>query len=164
MTRRQLIYICQQYHEHVHLLFGLISFFFVAALVPSYHPAFYLLIASVIGCYLPDIDHLLYFFVYGKSQKYAQKVLSLVRQSQYSAAIDYCRSHHKDNHSIVSHNLLSPFLSFIFFSWFLRLGHPILAAFFLAITSHFIFDIAEDYLVHGRLNPNWYLKFSPAQA
>jgi hypothetical protein len=129
---------------------------------PEY-PISILLVFSLIGSIIPDVDHLFYLFIYGRQDSYAKTVRQHLSSHQYSQAIDYCRTHHKNNFFILSHNLLTPIFVFLIFFYFVFPDHPILSALSLAILSHFIFDILEDLLVHGHLNPNWFLKFSHPQ-
>ena len=159
MFRSWLIKICQNYHEYVHFFFGLISFFIVLAYFP-HSSWFWLLLVALIGSIFPDIDHLFYLFGYGRHHAYSLPFHQYLKNRDISAAIEYCRQNHKFNHYILSHNLLTPVFLYLIFLYFLQSGHSLMAVFFLAMVSHFVFDVAEDFLVLGRLNSNWYLKFS----
>jgi len=157
--RSKLISICQNYHEYVHQLFGLFAFTISAALFPDY-PVIYLLLVAIVASILPDIDHIFYFYIYGRRQKYATTVRSFVSKRQYHQALEYCRIHHKENYSIISHNLLTPILLIILANYFYHSFQPLFFTFCLSTSFHFVFDILEDLLVHGRLNPNWSFHFS----
>ena len=159
MFRHQCIQFCQDYHEYVHLTLGVISVYLVFFIFPEYSIV-KLFIAGLIGSMIPDIDHLFYLFIYGRSDKYASQVRSLLYQKKYNAAVEYCRTHHKENFFILSHNLLTPLLIIPLFYFFVVNLRPALSVFALAIISHFVFDIFEDLLVNRHLNPNWFLKFS----
>jgi hypothetical protein len=159
MKRHTLIHICEKYHEYVHFTFGLFSYVVVQSLFPHVS-AVPLILIALLSSILPDIDHLFYIFIYGRKHDYSKKIHLHLRERHLSQAIDFCRVNHKSNHAIKSHNLITPLLAFITFYFSATSGHPLWAVFFLAICSHFVFDILEDLLVLGRLNPNWWLKFS----
>jgi hypothetical protein len=156
MFRRVLIVICQKYHEYIHLLFGLFAFFMLAQ-TASVQFSLLGLFMAVLGSYLPDIDHLIFIFGYGRHSEYAKCVVSYLRQRHLSQAIEHCRINHKQNKFILSHNIFSPCLIFILM---LLVANQYLKILLFSMSFHFIFDMLEDILVFGRLNSNWFLKFS----
>jgi hypothetical protein len=144
------------YHEYFHLFYGLTAFFI-------FNYFFHLnlmigIIVSVIASYLPDIDHIISSFTYGRHTLYGKNVKRLFLSFKFSEAIEYIRKNHKDNKFIISHNLLTPL---IFFVISMLLVKNYLSLFFFVAVFHYLFDITEDYFVFGKLNSNWYLKFGP---
>lgn len=155
MLRQRLITICQDYHEYVHLAFSLLALA-LGTFVFSLEISWTLLLVAIIAGYLPDVDHLLFMFFYGRHTRYAQNVLAFVKKGNLGQALEYCRVNHKSNNFIISHNLLTPTLTIVLS---IVAANPYLKIFFLSFSFHFIFDILEDFLALGRLNPNWYFKF-----
>lgn len=154
MLKARLISICQDYHEYVHLLFSL-SAYLVAKIFNLDFDILGLAVVIIAG-YLPDIDHLFFMFGYGRHTKYAQCVIGHLKNKDLPSAIEHCRINHKSNHFILSHNLLTPLISLALFFY---ITNPLAKLFWLSFTFHFVFDVLEDLLTFGRLNPNWYLKF-----
>jgi hypothetical protein len=158
MFRSKLINICQHYHGQVHLLFGLLAYL-ICIVFFNISPGFSSLFIAVIASFLPDIDHLFFYYFYGRNTHYAQTVRSYIQKFQIRKYLDYVQSHHKSNYFILSHNLLTPLGFVLLFIYFIYQNSPDAAVFSLSFAMHFIFDMAEDLLALGRLNPNWYLKF-----
>lgn len=159
MYRSKLVYLMERYHEYFHLGFGIFAFGVTICIFPGYSPLSLLIVAAITS-YLPDIDHLFFMFIYGRRTSYSQSVRSLLKAKKYHEALEFCRQNHKHNHFILSHNLLTPIISLFLFFYFVMSHHPILSVFFMSWTMHYVFDIVEDFLALGKLNPNWYLKFS----
>lgn len=159
MKRTLLVHLMEKHHEYFHLGFGLISLIITLIIFPhaNFISMFFL---AVLASYLPDIDHLFFIFIYGRNTEYSSGVRRELSKSGVSAAIEYCRINHKKNNFILSHNLITPLLSFSFFVYCTYTHKPYSAVFWLSFTAHFIFDLIEDYLALGRLNPNWFLRFS----
>lgn len=149
----------QAYHEYIHLFFGLISFFITLGLTGS-HQVFFIFALSLLFTYFPDLDHLFFVFVYGRGTKYSQDIRHFLSLRQLNNCLHYCRSNHKNNQFILSHNLFSFGLSFFVATLAHLFHHDFILASALAVFFHFLFDIIEDYLFLGRLNPNWLLQFS----
>lgn len=158
MKRKFLVGLMERYHEHFHLGFALLSFLLVIPFFPniSVAPA---LFTAILGGFLPDADHLLFIFIYGRKTEYARGVRHNLSDS-LSSAIEYVRQNHKKNNFILSHNLLVVFISLGLFLFSLSQNQAMASVFWLAFTNHFIFDIIEDFLALGRLNSNWFLRFS----
>lgn len=158
MSRLKLTNLLHNRHEYFHLGFGFLSFLLVSRLIPP-GSNLLLLIIAIVGSFLPDIDHLFCIYLYGRSSDYGQSLRKLINKGRLILAISYIRDHHKDNYFILSHNFLSPIISFGFCGYFMAVHSPYLAALFLAFGFHYILDISEDIIALGSLNPNWYLKF-----
>jgi len=158
MIKSHLVRSMERYHEYYHLGFGLACFIVVALLFPDVSKVA-LLIVAVIGSFVPDTDHLFFIFIYGRNTTYAIAVRNFLSKHDIPGATNYVRTNHKSNNFILSHNLLTPLIFFIFYINLVNIGQITFALFCLSFAAHFIFDIIEDLLVFGHLNPNWYLKF-----
>jgi hypothetical protein len=120
-----------------------------------------LLVVGIAGNLIPDIDHILYWFFYGKKSDYAKILKSHLKLKEFRMAASFIRNNHKSNTGVYSHNILSLMLS-IFLAWYLgesrdRTGFYV---FFMSWSSHYLFDMFEDILFFKKLNPNWFMRFN----
>lgn len=159
MKRTILVQLMEKHHEYFHLGFGILSLLISIIIFPSTNFVMMFLLA-VFASFLPDADHLFFIFLYGRQTEYATQVRHHLFSSGLPSAIEYVRQNHKKNNFILSHNILTPLLSFGLFLYFQSNNSAYLSVFWLSFTAHFVFDIIEDYLALGRLNPNWFLRFS----
>lgn len=150
----------ERYHMHVHAALGVICALSMRDSLPS-HSIFFLIFVGIMGNLLPDLDHLFYFFIYGRRSEYSKQVRLFLRSKEIRNMLRFWRSNHKMNNGLITHNLLTPVVSFILFKIFQdKVPATSLSLFFLSFTVHFVYDVTEDLLVLKKLNPNWYLKFN----
>jgi hypothetical protein len=150
----------EKYHVLIHILCG----FLCAYIAIDYFPDIShtkLNIIGVLGSLSPDVDHVMYWFIYGKKSQYSQIVRSLLRRRQFKNFYKFIRGNHKTLTGLYFHNFLTLALS-VFLSSFYGFSrqHPYLMVFFMAWSVHYIFDLCEDLLFFKRLNPNWYFRFN----
>lgn len=140
-------------HEFYHILLGLLWAWFLRERWHEFNPRWIYL--SIIGSLLPDSDHLLYFFVYGRRDQYSQKIRSFLRGRHWRSLAVFIENGHKAQTNLASHNyfvmvtLLGLALLSSLYEW--RVGTIL----FGAMLIHYLFDIADDFLILGHLNPNW---------
>jgi hypothetical protein len=150
----------ENYHMLIHALLGVAAAYFILSVFPE-APKTTLVIYGVLGGLLPDIDHFIYYFFYGKNSQYAQIAKYFILKKQLRNWAKFVKTNHKQNTGLYSHNFISLLLSVSLFVYFgLRKDHPGFAVFALSWSIHYLFDIFEDLLFFRRLNPNWYLKFN----
>lgn len=133
-------------HMVYHVLLGLVWGWYVGA---------QWIFVSVLGSLLPDLDHFLYFFTYGKGDSYTKTAATFFKNRQWRQLTTFLAREHKHNTSLTFHNYYTVAVCVgitLFASIF---GFRISVVFFGAMTSHFLFDIAEDIVLLGRVNPNW---------
>lgn len=112
-------------------------------------------IVSLLGSELPDVDHLLYIFLYGRKDWYAREIKKFLRNHEWRTAALFLSTQHKKNTSLMYHNYY--FMLFLFIlciistaiNW--RFGFVL----FGAMIIHYCIDIFDDILVLGRINANW---------
>lgn len=110
---------------------------------------------SIFGSLLPDVDHLIYFFFYGRADVYSQQVKAILRQGGLAKVSYFLAHQHKKNTNLWSHNIFVISFLFVFayvsslYDW--RLGLILFGAMIL----HYLFDITEDLVLLRALNPNW---------
>jgi hypothetical protein len=143
----------QSRHEFYHILLGLMWSWYLREQWQEFNYRWILL--AIFGSLLPDLDHLWYFFTYGRKDSYSQEAFRLLREREWRTFVYFLAHGHKNNTNLASHNyyfmaalLLGSLLSSIF-TW--RVG----VILFGAMAIHYFFDIADDLLLLGHVNPNW---------
>ena len=118
------------------------------------------LLLGAIGAVIPDADHLFYIYTYGHKTDYAKNLRYFLRNKELREFQRFAIENHKFNTGIYSHNLVTVLMAVIFFSYFALIQENYGASIFtLGMISHYSYDIFEDWLLLGRINPNWFLLF-----
>ena len=158
MTKREKLTIVSEcYHGQIHFLFGLLAW--VSGMMIYGGDPVTLLLVALLGAYIPDVDHLLFIFWYGRQTKFSIEVRECLFSGGLPCFIGHIKKNHKGNTRILSHNVLSVALAVFLFSWFIYTSQRLWAVFFLSWSLHYVFDILEDLLFFGKLNGNWWLRF-----
>lgn len=140
-------------HEFYHILLGLLWAWFLRERWDEFNSRWIWL--SVISSLLPDTDHLLYFFVYGRRDQYSMTVKTFLRDRQWRDLAVFMENGHKEQTNLASHNyffmsvLLGMSLLSSLYEW--RVGVIV----FGAMLIHYIFDIVDDLFMLGAINDNW---------
>jgi hypothetical protein len=150
----------EYYHMLVHVLLGLGCAYAVMSFFPTADRG-RLITVGILGNLVPDVDHVLFWFLYGRKSDYAKILKTHLKLKQFRMAARFIKDNHKNNTGLYSHNILSLMLS-IFLAWYLgeskdRAGFYV---FFMSWSSHYIFDMFEDILFFKKLNSNWFMKFN----
>jgi hypothetical protein len=144
----------------IHVLLGVTCAYLTLFIFPDSDRS-NLVVCGILGSLLPDIDHIFMYFVYGKKSLYAQIAKSYLVKKQLRHWARFVKINHKLNTGLYSHNFVSVALSLFFFYYFgILKSHTLITVFFMAWTSHYLFDMWEDILFLKTLNPNWYFKFN----
>jgi hypothetical protein len=140
-------------HEFYHVLLGLVWAWFLRELWNEFNPRWVAL--SVFGALLPDADHLLYFFTYGKRENYTSQIKTFLRARQWRNLTVFIENGHKHNTNLSLHNyyfmvflFVMAMISFIF-SW------KASVILFGSMLTHYLFDIFDDIVQLGAVNKNW---------
>lgn len=140
-------------HELYHVLLGLMWAWFLRERWNEFNPRWIWL--SVLGSLLPDLDHVIYFFGYGRTDLYNVELRQLLRTRQWRKSWLYMKNGHKTNTNLMSHNfyvmvllLVSALLSSVV-DW--EAG----VILFGSMLIHYVFDIADDLVILRHVNPNW---------
>ncbi len=161
-ARRKLVSVSEQRHGTFHLLFGLIAFltgYFTQKEFFENHNIL-ILFAVLIGSFIPDLDHLLYQFGYGRKKEYAADCRKFIKNMDFRGYLNYVKANHKHNTNIYSHNIGSLVIAFLLSMYALHTFNNIYySMFFLAWTFHYIYDILEDILFFKKPNKNWFFVF-----
>ncbi len=160
--RKILVYVrgfSQYFHLPLHIGFGVLAVSLVASRTDIFTYKD-LLFAGVLGALLPDLEHFLYFYKTGAQSPYSHIVRGYIKKKKVKNLYTFVSKYHKGLSGLYLHNVFTPLVAIIFGAKYLNQGHFLMAAFLGGVASHFIFDILEDLLFFGKLNPNWYLKFN----
>jgi hypothetical protein len=147
----------EKFHMFIHVFLGFVVY--VIFLNKVMDPIS-LMVVCVIGSVIADLDHIIYYFTYGRNSDYSKIAKGFLCSFQFKAWAKFCKENHKSITSLYSHNILVPITFLILTPIFFSNGYILCAAFCLSFSFHFIFDLLDDLLFFGRLNPNWVLKFN----
>ena len=140
-------------HMLYHLLIGLVWAWFLREMWDVF--SWKITLLAVFGSFLPDIEHLIYFFVSGKKDEYSKQVKAFFKAHEWRVLTSFVETGHKYNTNLSYHNvyfvvflLILTILCFLFDweVWMAVLG---------AMVLHYLFDIFDDYRTLGYLNDNW---------
>jgi hypothetical protein len=114
----------------------------------------WLLPYAVVGSFLPDMDHLAFYFVYGRKSEYAKRVKGHLKKREIRAMCRFVAYNHKQLYGLYSHTWYGVLLVIVGSWW--GFEHSVeLGTLFAAMLGHFGFDIFEDAIFFRKLNPNW---------
>lgn len=140
-------------HYGYHILLGLIWAWFLRELWGQFSWRWVSL--SVAGSLLPDVDHLIYHASHGREDSYTRQVVAHIKDRRWRELTLFLKNGHKHNTNLMYHNIYTTAFLLIMsgvstiFDW--EAG----VILFGAMAIHFLFDIADDILVLGYVNPNW---------
>lgn len=140
-------------HELFHVLFGLMWAWTLRELWQEFNPRW--IATAVLGSLLPDIDHMLYFFTYGKRDAYTRTILAFLKNKQWRVLATYLEKGHKYNTNLSFHNYYVAVGLFIIAAISYAYDWRVGVVLFGAMITHYAFDIIEDILLLGQVNPNW---------
>lgn len=136
-----------------HVMVGLLWAWFLRELWGQFNPTW--IWTAVIGSVLPDIEHFNYWLGYGRHDSYTRQVFSHFKKREWRKLFYFVATGHKTNTSLSYHNVyvvaILIMLSAVAFLVDWHLG----VVLFGAMVSHYLFDIADDLLQLGEMNPNW---------
>lgn len=140
-------------HEFYHIAIGLLWAWFLRERWGEFN--FRWVALSVFGSLLPDADHFWYFFTYGKEAPYTQTVKELIRDRKWRMVAAFIESGHKDNTSLTLHNyyFMAVLLGGAAVSLLIEFEAGVIL--FGAMLLHYLFDVVDDIVVIGSVNPNW---------
>lgn len=140
-------------HNFYHLLLGLVWAWFIREWFNELNGKWVFL--ALAGSLLPDLDHFYYFLTYGKNDWYTVEIKKLLKSKQWRMLSVFMADGHKHNTSLASHNIY--FMAFLFGLACLSFLFEMQTAVVLlgAMVIHYAFDIIDDFLLLGELNPNW---------
>ncbi len=156
--RKKITRISEDYHHIIHWLVGVFVGVTVYHLIPDLSFTKVLFSASL-GAILPDLDHFVFFYLYGRQTDYARLARKYISNGQLKKFIKFAKTNHKKNFSVYSHNIFT-IIALLLISLSLKsTEHFYITVFLLSCAFHYTLDIVEDIFYFGKINPNWVLKF-----
>lgn len=117
-------------------------------------PVWQMLPLAVIGSLLPDLDHVVFWFTYGRKTDYSRQVKFYLKTVGLKRAASFCAVNHKSLQGLYSHTWYGVLLVMVGAVGSLKYW-PHLSVLFWSMVGHFAFDMVEDVLLLGGLNSNW---------
>lgn len=147
-------------HMLIHILLGLMWAWALREFWMELNPQW--IGFAVVGSLLPDVDHIIYFLTYGRNDDYTKHIRKLLGKHEWKSLVSYMESGHKHNTRLTFHNIYTVaaliFLCGVSLGYNWKIGVVVSGS----MISHFLFDIVEDILVLGQINPNWHRFGRPA--
>lgn len=149
------------YTELVHIIFGLATAYITSLLFPL-TPLTKILLVSLLGAViLPDLDHILYMFWYGRKNETIKYLKNILKEDGLRQFWKMSLKTHKEIVGLYSHNIVSLAIVIGFYIWASIFNdYALKSALTLGWISHYIWDMTEDLIYFGGLNPNWFLRFN----
>lgn len=140
-------------HEFYHVLLGLAWAWFLRELWGQFNPRW--ILTSVAGSLLPDLDHILYFLGYGRNDTYTRQIKNFLKSRQWRTTAVFIENGHKSNTELSYHNyyFMAILLGLALVSSFVEWEAGVIL--FGAMLIHYLFDVADDIIQLGGVNPNW---------
>lgn len=140
-------------HEFYHILLGLMWAWVLREAWDEFSARWILF--SVLGSLLPDAEHFVYFITYGRRDPYTRQIVSMILKRQWRALTVFIEHGHKYQTDLSYHNvytialLLGVAVLSVAYDW--RVWVIVTGA----MIIHYLFDIVDDIVTLGYVNPNW---------
>lgn len=143
----------QSRHMVYHVMIGLLWAWFLRERWGEFNPTW--IWTAIIGSLLPDVDHLNYFFRYGRNDTYTRQILSHITNRQWRMLFYLLATGHKFNTSLSYHNIymVAAFMALVVVAS--RIDWQVGVVLFGAMIGHYLFDLFDDIVQLGGINPNW---------
>jgi len=111
---------------------------------------------AILGAVIPDFEHILFFFTYGKHTEFSKYIKMYIKKHEWRILIRFVEIGHKYNTQLRYHNIyiLSVWILIAFLSY--RMFMAPLFIFSGAVVTHYLFDIVDDLAALGKINKNWF--------
>ncbi len=140
-------------HYFYHILLGLVVAWYFRELWHRFSTR--IITVSLIGSVIPDLDHLIYFVTYGKKDWYTKQIRTFLRDHEWRTLWVFVAKGHKYNTDLLTHNYF--FMAFLFavatLSFFFDWKTSVVL--FSSMLTHYLFDVFDDLVTLGYINPNW---------
>lgn len=143
----------QARHMAYHVMIALVWSWFLRERWGQFNP--FWIATSVVGSLIPDADHLNYFLGYGRKDTYSRQVFAFIKNRQWRALFQFLATGHKTNTSLMYHNVYVVVIFILLALIAMMVDWQFGVVLFGAIVSHYLFDMADDVVQLGGINPNW---------
>lgn len=143
----------QSRHMAYHVMLGLLWAWYLRELWKQFNLLW--IWTAVVGSLLPDLEHIYYFLGYGRRDSYSKQVFSHIRKGEWRMLFYFVSTGHKFNTSLSYHNIYVVGILIVLSTVASYVDWHIGVVLFGAMVSHYLFDMADDLLQLGEINPNW---------
>jgi len=143
----------QTRHMVYHVMLGLLWAWFLRELWAEFNPKW--IITAVVGSLLPDADHINYFLGYGRSDRYTQQIFTYWKNREWRNLFHFIATGHKNNTNLAYHNIYMVAFLVILSAAASVIDWQMGVVLFGAMVGHYLFDMADDVVQLGGMNPNW---------
>jgi len=140
-------------HELFHIMLGFMWVWAMRERWQEMNPVW--LWTAAFGSLLPDIDHFIYFFTYGKRDPYTRTIITFLKNKEWRILVKFIAKGHKYNTNLSFHNYYITAMLFIMCAMVYVLDWRSAVIFLGSMLTHYLYDILEDLLVLGHVNQNW---------
>ena len=117
--------------------------------------------SAIAGSIIPDLDHIMYFFTYGRRDWYTKQIRNFLREHEWRTLTKFVATGHKYNTSLATHNYY-----FMVFLAIIAIGSLVYdwkagVVLFGAMVLHYLFDVWDDIAMLGKVNSNWRRVWKP---
>lgn len=140
-------------HEFYHIVTGLIFAWFLRELWRQFNTTWILL--SIFGSLIPDLDHFIYFFTYGKNGWYPRQIRLFFRNHEWRSLWIFVETGHKYNTELITHNYYFMALLFIILILSFFVDSKVGVIIFGTMLLHYLLDVFDDIVALGHMNANW---------
>src|SRR4030042_3005093 len=90
-------------HDLVHVLWGLVWIYILGDIWRGFTGK-WIVTTAIFGSLIPDIDHFIYFFTYGKKDPYTKVMFTFLKGRQWRVLLTFLENNHKNNTNLSFHN------------------------------------------------------------
>lgn len=140
-------------HVLTHLLIGVGWFFLLEYFYPGLPTQYFYL--ALFASLLPDLEHIYFLLVKKPTSRYTKEIMHLIQQGKMVELFRFVEKKHKYETFLPFHHIITPLVALIGCGIAIHIDRFGTAVFWGAFTLHYVFDIVEDVVLLGKLNPNW---------
>lgn len=144
-----------RYHHVFHLIIGIVTGLAYSHSLQLNNWRLYC-VAGAFASLLPDLEHLAYFFWFGKNSSYSKTIKTHLKKAEFLSAIKHCANNHKTITELPLHNALIPILFFFASTMFHRKLYYFMTIVNINLALHYFYDLAEDLILLKKINSNWF--------
>ena len=143
----------QSRHMVYHMMIGALWAWYLRERWAEFNPKW--IYTAIVGSILPDIEHIFFFLGYGRRETYSKTVMDLLKHHHWRALFLFVSTGHKHNTSLAYHNLYTVVFLLLIGLFASSIDWHVGVVLLGAMVSHYLFDIWDDFLQLGHMNPNW---------
>lgn len=110
---------------------------------------------ALVGSLLPDVEHIYYHMILNRKKPYAREIKLLLKNREVRNLVKFLESNHKTVSYLPFHHVFVALIALLATLNAFIYGREGTMVFLGAISLHYFFDIGDDVITLGKLNPNW---------